>query len=149
MVHSNQSQGETIKFKYYDADIDKLYSCDETIIFKNDMVIADAFNSFAFHAKSLQTHISKLENIGEMKLKTYPNPFDRYLNIEYEISGTVHVNLSVFDMYGRKIMQLVNQVQQPDHYSIHWDSQLQSTGTYIILLQAGDKQEKQKVTFFK
>ena len=145
MVHSNLSEGEIIEFKYYDAVNDKFYPCKETITFKKDMIISDAFKSFELH-----TNISIMTNAiqdisGELNLKAYPNPFEHFLNIEYSISEQTKVRLAIYDIYGRIIQQLVDEEQNPDHYSIQWDSSLKHGGMYIIKLQAGAKQIIRKI----
>ena len=82
-------------------------------------------------------------------MKIYPNPFEHFLNIEYDISSQTNVRLTIFNSIGEPVRQLVNQVQEPDHYTIQWDSHLQSSGIYIIKLEVGAKQTIQKVTLLR
>ena len=57
--------------------------------------------------------------------------------------------LSIHDIYGNPVRVLVDQKQEPGHYTIKWDPDLQSSGTYIIKLEAGNRQEIQKTIFMK
>ena len=52
MIHSNLAEGEIVHFRFYDKRNDKFYSCEETLTFKNDMIVADAFKAFELNVKS-------------------------------------------------------------------------------------------------
>lgn len=149
MVHSNGSDEEIVEFMYYNALTNKTYPCSETIRFTKDMIIADAIKPFVLNINaSLVTGI-EVENYEELDLKSYPNPFDRLLKIEYKIPVKSHVQLSVYDSSGRLVRILVNQEQVEGNYTITWDGYLNSEGIYFIKLQAGSRQETQKVTLIK
>jgi hypothetical protein len=145
MIHSNLSDGELITFKYYDAENDKLYPCNDTITFTKDMIVADAFNPHALNVNKNIPAVVKKDEPDELQLKTYPNPFEHFLNIEYYISKQINISLTIYDSYGRIIKVLVDDVQKPDHYSIQWEPYLQSGGMYIIKLQIGTRQIIRKV----
>jgi hypothetical protein len=148
MIYSNVSDGEMIEFRYYDPGKDSTYRCAETIPFTKDMIVADAFKSFKINASTGQKNITP-EDIDGLKLKTYPNPFDHVLNIEYNISENAHVSLTIYNTSGRIIKQLVDEVQKPDNYSVKWYSSAIPGGMYIIKLQAGNRQQITKVTLIR
>ena len=148
MIYSNVSDGEMIEFRYYDPGKDSTYRCAETIPFTKDMIVADAFKSFKINASTGQKNITP-EDIDGLKLKTYPNPFDHVLNIEYNISENAHVSLTIYNTSGRIIKQLVDEVQKPDNYSVKWYSSAIPGGMYIIKLQAGSRQQITKVTLIR
>jgi hypothetical protein len=148
MIHSNLSEGEVIKFRYYDAENDKYYPCKETIVFSRDMIVADALAPFEFNIKTTEK-TSDYEAKAELNLRTYPNPFEEYLNIEYDIVSPTNVRLTIYDIYGNPVRELLNQKQEAGHYAIKWNSDLQSTGTYIIKIEAGSLQDIQRTIFMK
>jgi PKD repeat protein len=147
MIHSNLNEGEIVNFRYYDASADSTYTCNETLVFKSDMIIADAFNSFELNAVIENNDLSEL--LDENYVKAYPNPFEQYLTIEYKVHDQTHVNLSIFDIFGRPIQILVDQEQQPGTYVIKWDALSQYNGMYIIKYKAGDVQKIQKVQLIR
>jgi hypothetical protein len=149
MVHSNISAGDTVEFMYYNALANKTYPCSETIKFTKDMIVADANKPFVLNiSTNLATDI-ETEKYEELDLKSYPNPFDRLLNIEYKVPKKSHVQLSIYDSSGRLVKLLVNQEQIQGNYTLIWDGYLNSEGMYFIKLQAGSKQDIQKVTLIK
>ncbi|MEX2634360.1 MAG: GLUG motif-containing protein [Balneolales bacterium] len=70
--------------------------------------------------------------------QNYPNPFNPTTNIEYALPENATVQLHIFDVLGRRITTLVNEMQQPGTYQVNWDASQLSSGMYIYRLQAGD-----------
>jgi hypothetical protein len=148
MIHSNLAEGEIVHFRFYDKMNDKFYSCEETLTFKNDMIVADAFKAFELNVKS-GTGITDPELTEEFELISYPNPFDMTLNIEYQIKEQAHISLTIYDISGKIIDIPVDQIQDPDRYSIQWNSSKQPAGTYIIRFKAGEKHIIRKVSLVR
>jgi hypothetical protein len=62
-------------------------------------------------------------NISDNILKpNFPNPFKNSTTIEYFIGKKSHVDLSVFDIFGRKLKTLVCCELQTGNYSVQWDA---------------------------
>jgi hypothetical protein len=47
------------------------------------------------------------------------------------------VSLKVFDVLGRQVATLVNQVKHPGTYTVTWDASGVATGVYFYRLHAG------------
>ena len=79
--------------------------------------------------------------------QNYPNPFNPSTNIKYQIPSNNHVTLKVFDLLGREVATLVNEVKQPGTYTVEWsakggsasggDAYNLASGVYFYRLQAG------------
>lgn len=92
--------------------------------------------------------------IPQKKLGTlrqgYPNPFYKSGNvsgyhigftIEYELFSSVNVQLSVYNLLGKRIRLLICDYQSAGHYRIVWDGKdeadrTMASGIYIITLEA-------------
>ena len=75
--------------------------------------------------------------------QNYPNPFNPTTQINYQLAKDVHVKLTIYNMLGQEVRQLVNDLQQAGTYRIFWDARDQSgsavpTGIYHYRLQAGN-----------
>ena len=81
----------------------------------------------------------------------YPNPFNPSTMIEYDIPSEMQVNLSIYDLRGRLIAELVNGIQQGsyDSYQVVWNADMQSSGVYFVRLTAGSSVETQKIMLIK
>jgi len=72
--------------------------------------------------------------------------------IQYDLpQGSMHVNLSVFDIRGRLVAELVNEVQSgaSDSYSVMWNADEHSSGMYFVQLRAGNTVMNQKIMLLK
>jgi hypothetical protein len=82
-------------------------------------------------------------------LQNYPNPFNPTTNIEYRISSFGFVSLKVFDVLGREVALLVNEMRPAGVYTVRWDASSLSSGVYFYRLGAGDYFETRKMVFAK
>ncbi len=67
--------------------------------------------------------------------QNYPNPFNPQTTINYSLNTAGMVELSVFDMLGRKIKSLVNQRQSPGQHIVIFDATGLASGVYIYQLK--------------
>jgi hypothetical protein len=74
----------------------------------------------------------------------YPNPFNPSTQIKYEIGARGEVELKIFDVIGREVTTLVNEVKSSGVYSAVWSAGAVSSGVYIVRLQAGAFVETKK-----
>ena len=81
--------------------------------------------------------------------QNYPNPFNPSTRISYSINDEVQVNLSVYDMLGRKVAELVNAKQSAGSYNIQFDASSVSSGTYFYKLTAGEFISVKKMVLLK
>lgn len=74
----------------------------------------------------------------EYKLEqNFPNPFNPSTEIRYQTSEVSHVSLMVFDLLGREVARLVDEVKQPGEFSVGWDASAFSSGIYFYRLHTG------------
>ena len=149
ICYSNMSKGEKITFKYFNPSNNLFYDVNETIEFEADMIQGNALTPLEFYSINTSIENVKGDIDEELRFHTYPNPFNQNLNIEYSINEETHVRVAIYDAFGRTIHVLVDQKQPPDHYSIKWDSGLQSCGIYIVKYITGEGQKIQKVILIR
>jgi hypothetical protein len=82
-------------------------------------------------------------------LQNYPNPFNPTSTIRYDIPKTTLVNISVFDMLGRKINTLVNEQKNPGHYEIVFDAREFASGIYIYRIKTDSFTQSKKMILMK
>jgi hypothetical protein len=82
-------------------------------------------------------------------MQNYPNPFNPTTSIAYELPITAKVVLKVYDVLGREVATLVNQVQAAGRYVQPFNASGLSSGIYFYRLQAGNFVETKKMMLVK
>ena len=81
--------------------------------------------------------------------QNYPNPFNPCTIIRYRVPKSCHVNLTIYDLLGKKVTTLVNNIRRAGEYRVVWDGQCFATGIYLIRMTAGDYIETRKLILQK
>jgi len=90
------------------------------------------------------------EVITEYNLyQNYPNPFNPITNIVYQIPKSGFVQLKVFDILGKEVAVLVNEVKPEGSYSVIFDASDLPSGIYIYSLRVNDFIQNNKMTLLK
>jgi predicted acyl esterase len=84
---------------------------------------------------------------GEFMLhQNYPNPFNPTTTIDYAVAqasgqgaGIGRVKLVVYDLLGREVATLVDEVQPAGHYAVTFDAGGLASGTYVYRLSAAGR----------
>ena len=79
----------------------------------------------------------------------YPNPFNPTTSISYSVPADMNITLSIFDIRGRLVSQLVNEVQAGGAHSVVWNAADQASGVYVMKLVAGSTVQTQKIMLIK
>ncbi len=110
-----------------------------------------ATDSGVFKSVDMVTGISEPRSIPKsISLgQNYPNPFNPSTMISYRLSVTSLVSLKVYDVLGREVMTLVNEVKKPGIYEVKFDGNALSSGVYFYRLAAGDDTETKKMVLVK
>ena len=91
--------------------------------------------------------IYKLQN-------AYPNPFNPVTTLSYDLPEDALVNVTIYDMVGRKVSTLISSRQSAGYKSIQWNAtnsagQPVSAGVYLYAIQAGEFRETKKMVLLK
>ena len=86
--------------------------------------------------------------------QNFPNPFNPITTLKYDLPSDAFVTLSIYDMLGREVTQLVNTSQKSGFKSVHWDAKDSmgrpvSAGVYLYQIQAGEFVQTKKMVLLK
>jgi len=81
--------------------------------------------------------------------QNYPNPFNPATIISYQIPVSGKVSLRVFDMLGREIATLVDEVKEAGTYNVSFDGKSFASGTYFYRFQSGNFVKINKMILMK
>lgn len=81
--------------------------------------------------------------------QNYPNPFNPSTTISYSIKDNGLVSLVVYDILGRQITTLINELKEPGNYSILFNASSLPSGFYIYRLKINDFVSSKKFIIIK
>ena len=70
--------------------------------------------------------------------QNYPNPFNPITNIRYSVKDQKFVTLKIYDILGREVKTLVNEVKTPGEYLVQFDGSELASGIYFYRIVAGN-----------
>ena len=86
--------------------------------------------------------------------QNYPNPFNPVTTLRYSLPFYDHVTLTIYDLNGREINQIVNTNQPAGFQSVVWNAtdyfgRSVGAGVYLYQIQAGDFKDTRKMVLLK
>ncbi len=112
-------------------------------------------------ARSITTistmYIAGIEDKNDNDLNTvdcylsqnHPNPFSTLTTIEYTIANAGFVKLSIYDVSGREVEVLVNEMKPTGSHAVNFDAKGLSQGVYFYRLTSGGNSIKKKMILIK
>jgi len=133
---------------------------------ENTLIIKDGYIANQFmqefkkrynEAGGTGTFIIPVVNIEELGItefnytlhQNYPNPFNPVTTIRFEVPYSQHVELSVFDMLGREVKVLYNDVAPAGIIAIDFNADGLSSGVYFYRLKTQDFIASKKLLLLK
>ena len=130
------------------------------------MIVASDSDDPGFGAYALIDDLSfgvttDVKKISEIPIyyelnQNYPNPFNPTTTISYSIpSANVsdilqqNVSLTVYDLLGREVKNLVNESKQPGNYEITFDASSLTSGIYYYTLTTSNFMKSKKMLLIK
>jgi hypothetical protein len=92
---------------------------------------------------------------GKFELfQNYPNPFNQLTQIGFTLENSAFVDLTIYDLLGRKVKTLVSENLPTGYKSVLWDGTDESgkevaSGIYLYELKAGDLSMSKKLVLLK
>jgi hypothetical protein len=81
--------------------------------------------------------------------QNYPNPFNPATVIIFTLPESQNVKLIVFDILGREVKTLINEVRSPGIYEVNFDASSLSSGVYFYRLITDNFTDTKKMLMIK
>ena len=81
--------------------------------------------------------------------QNYPNPFNPSTIIKFSVPYHSQITITVYDMLGRVVAILLAEEKEAGTYSVIWNAEAFSSGTYFVELKAGDFRQVRKLLLLK
>ncbi len=112
-----------------------------------------ADNGLQNSVRLFRTNITEVEQnnlpLSYELTQNYPNPFNPATTIRYQIAKEGRVNMTVYDILGKEIMRLVDEVKAPGSYSAVFNGSGLATGMYFYRISVNDFTTTKKMMLIK
>jgi photosystem II stability/assembly factor-like uncharacterized protein len=81
--------------------------------------------------------------------QNYPNPFNPATTIEFSIAKTSRVKITIYDVLGRELTVLLNEIRRTGNYKIKFTAERLASGVYFYTLTTGSFTETKKLVILK
>ncbi|MBN1479647.1 glycoside hydrolase family 9 protein [candidate division KSB1 bacterium] len=79
-----------------------------------------------------------IQHPKDMLYQNYPNPFNPQTAITYSVSQKQHVQLAAYNLQGKQVALLVDEIKEGGTHTITWDTSHLATGHYFVTMHSGD-----------
>ena len=118
-----------------------------------EYTVESEVGEFVFENISLSTD-NELTPLSFRLHQNHPNPFNPVTTLRYDIPEDAVVNITIYDMMGRIVSNLVSSQQRAGYKSVQWNAtnstgQPVSAGLYLYTIEAGEFRQTKKMVLLK
>ena len=119
-------------------------------LFDFDGELLDAISVF----DNSSVGIKRIDNFSLNNIYNYPNPFNPITTLRYDLPEDAFVRITVYDMLGKVVSNLLNTNQSSGNKSVQWNAtnnqgQPVSAGLYLYTIEVGDFRQTKKMVLLK
>jgi len=112
------------------------------------------FTNASTFSRNIQAQTSIEEPVSNTPDKfrlyaNYPNPFNSSTEIKFDLPQNSFINLSIYNVMGQKVDELVNRNLSAGSHRIRWNADRLPSGLYYYRLQAGTNHLVKKMILMK
>ena len=107
------------------------------------------FSTIVIRQKSAETIAKEFEGKSGELLSVFPNPFNTSTSILYKVAENSKISLTIYNLFGQKIRELVNEEKQQGTHSVSWDGRdengsMATNGLYFCRVVTNEKETQMK-----
>ena len=113
-----------------------------------DMLPPDDSGRYAFKIASPQQNKGS-QTDSKIEVQIVPNPFHTTAEITVDVSKGILLNVTLFDIVGKKVAELINGLAEKEHYTFTISNEQIAEGAYFLRVQSGNTVVTRKVYLVK
>jgi hypothetical protein len=92
----------------------------------------------------------EMESPAKFELEqNYPNPWNPTTTIRYQVPVNIMVTIKVFDVLGKEVSTLVNEVKPAGNYEVILNGHNLASGIYYYQMKSGNFIDTKKIILIK
>ncbi|MBI2420365.1 MAG: T9SS type A sorting domain-containing protein, partial [Ignavibacteriales bacterium] len=153
-IYGNEPVGDSLLFRVYDAKTKHVLALMKGIRFEADKLTGNYNEAHEITGIPLAVQDGRIIPAEFSLSANYPNPFNPTTTIAFALPVESDVTITIYNIMGERVKQIVNGHEQAGFYSVVWDgrndySNIVASGVYIYSMKAGKYQATRKLTFIK
>lgn len=133
----------------YDFSVSQLVATDN-YLYKT----GGTFNTYQISLSDLGTQPEKKKPTQFKIIQNYPNPFNPITNMRYDLPEATNVTISIYDIMGREVRNLINTNQNSGYKSVVWNGtnnngEMVSGGMYFYTIKTNTFSQTRKMILLK
>lgn len=131
------------------------YTANQCLVYQNRIFVAASGTTSGgvwFTVDSTITGVNEYPNIVAKSfelLSAFPNPFNPVTVIRYSVPKTNLVNLSIYNIKGQLVKELVNSIKVQGIYELDYNAAELSSGIYYCKIKTGEFQDSKRIVLLK
>lgn len=110
----------------------------------------EKFSALMRRTSGLSGLTGEKSTVNNYKLyQNYPNPFNPVTIISYNLKSAGYTRLEVFDILGKRVKELINEIQPAGMHKVEFDGTRLPSGVYFYKLTSGQCTETKKLVLLK
>ena len=135
------SYGADLKSSIDGLSIGALHWTNEIDNYDADQALMDIITSYE---EAMSTSVKDLA-LFEDATSISPNPASEMTIVSFELKESSHVNLDVYDLYGKKVESILNQKLPTGQHTINWDVSSIASGVYFVTFEVNKFKSSKKI----
>lgn len=135
---------DDLRFELLVGEEQEVLALNEELTFQSDQLIGSAKAPFVFTLKkALAVNANEDEDFNHLlvdeSMMVYPNPFNKQLNIQFELAAQDKVSIYLQDLNGRTVANIEEGTFSAGLHSVKWTGSEENTlppGVYFVHLQS-------------
>ena len=160
--YANDNQNSNEFYELYDYPYinyfsDEYNGVNSADIFNGKLIFTYESNRYGGTSSDIWANVKSVENINfnpehffkpvasDYLYNNYPNPFNAKTKIIYRLLAVHRVKLTIYDVLGREVKELVDQIQEKGIHEVEFDASNLASGVYFYKLDAFDTTIKKMI----
>ena len=139
-VNGNGTSGESHNYSFNDANL-------KSGKYYYRLKQVDYNGNFKYYVLSNEVNVGVPEKY--FLSQNYPNPFNPSTVISYHLPSAGFTGIKIYDITGKEVMSLVNEVQQAGYYNVTFTAAGLTSGIYFYKIQSGNFSQVKKAMLVK
>jgi hypothetical protein len=145
--------GYPIRTMWFGFSFMYVRECEPTVAMMRNQVVRDVVAWMENDVNSNITEVDEVPAVNSLS-QNFPNPFNPTTKIKFGLRAKGHVSIKIYDVAGRLVKTLVNEVREAGYHDVTWDGTNNrntkvASGVYFYKMSTADYWKTNKMVLMR